>query len=178
MVKLALDYKAHSINFVLIDAIGRAMEAHDYLFSSTEKKLITSTIKGISYKYEKQINIAYLDPSIPNYSDLYLSDSKDKIYCTAGTTRIYIRSDGCVFPCAYALGSNDFCGGNIRNENIEDIWLNNIWGTFRGLISLDDLPHCRLCKYSRVCTLKICRLRSYVINEDLYGVPPNCYKYA
>lgn len=177
MVKLALHYEAHSISFVLIDPIGRGKGAHGYLLSHEERNFIISKVKKISDRYKKEIPIGYLDPSIPSYSDLYMSELEDKIYCTAGTTRIAIRSDGCVFPCVYAFGNDDFCGGNINNENIEDIWFKNTWETFRGAISLYDLPHCRSCEYNKVCTLKLCRLRAYAISGDLYGVPPNCYRY-
>lgn len=178
MVRLALRYGAHSISFLFIDPIGRAQDAHEYLLSHEEKQLLAAGIEEVSSKYENEIPVSYLDPSIPAYADLNVSALGDTICCTAGTTRIAVRSDGCVFPCVYAFVDDAFCGGNVKNLSIEDIWFSDAWEIFRGAISLSDLPLCRSCDYSNKCTLKLCRLRGYSINGDLFGVPVGCYKYT
>jgi radical SAM protein with 4Fe4S-binding SPASM domain len=124
------------------------------------------------------IAINYLDPATPKYSDLYVSGVNDKIFCTATTTRLAIRSDGQVFPCVYAFEKGSFCAGNATKESIEQIWLKDDWKIFRGGISVNDLSDCKSCKYKKACSLKLCRLRALAVNGDLFGIPPNCYKFV
>lgn len=174
IVKIGIELGARSVGFILIDPIGRAKYAKDYLLTNKDIVIVSSQVKVLQERYNEKLQVEYLDPSIPNYKDLDISKEYDLIYCTAGTTRMAIRSDGAVFPCVYAFHDDKFLIGNIISETAKEIWAKPKWMTFRGMIRLKDLHICRRCELSRACTLKICRLRAYYQTQDLFAPPSNC----
>ena len=174
LVEIAIRLGAKSINFILLDPLGRAKHQNDLLLGPSEISNISNAAKRLASAYGDSIYVGYLDPSIPEYKDLDITKGNSKIFCTAGTTRIAIRSDGIVFPCVYAFHDNKFAMGSARLQNIEDIWISESWKLFRGSIELQNLNECKNCSLSEACTLKICRLRAYFNEGDFFGKPPGC----
>ena len=64
-----------------------------------------------TYKGERHINYISSNES-----------TKDTWCCTAGRSRITIGSNGDVYPCAHL--KNNFCMGNMINDDIEALWNN------------------------------------------------------
>lgn len=176
LVEIAIELGAKSINFILLDPLGRAKHQNDLLLEPSEISNISHAAKRLTSAYGDSIYVGYLDPSIPEYKDLDTTKGNSKIFCTAGTTRIAIRSDGIVFPCVYAFHDDKFAMGSTRLQNIEDIWISESWKLFRGSIELQNLNECKNCSLSEACTLKICRLRAYYNEGDFFGKPPGCQK--
>lgn len=176
LVEFAVELDARSISFILLDPIGRARYQKDLLLEPEDISSISYTVKRLADVFAKSIYVGYLDPSTPNYKDLNPKTKNSKIFCTAGTTRIAIRSDGGVFPCVYAFHDDRFAMGSTKLQPIEDIWLSESWELFRGSVELRHLNACKSCSLSEVCTLKICRLRAYYSEGDFFGRPPGCQK--
>ncbi len=176
LVETAIELGAKSINFILLDPLGRAKHQDDLLLGPSEIINISHTAKQLTSEYGDSIYVGYLDPSVPEYKDLDTTEGNSKIFCTAGTTRMAIRSDGIVFPCVYAFHDDKFAMGSARLQNIEDIWISESWKLFRGSIELQNLNECKSCSLSSTCTLKICRLRAYYNDGNFFGKPPGCQK--
>lgn len=70
--------------------------------------------------------------------------------CGAGSSVISIAADGNVYPCA-GLHEEEFSAGNIRNQNIEEIWKKS--DVLRKLRSLSvlDIAKCRTCELKFIC---------------------------
>lgn len=175
LVEIAIRLGAKSINFILIDPLGRAKYQNDLLIERSDISNISHAVKRLADVYGDSIYVGYLDPSTPTYKDMD-TKSNSKIFCTAGTTRVAIRSDGIVFPCVYAFHDNRFAMGSTRLQPIEDIWLSDRWKLFRGSTELHHLVACNSCSFLEACTLKICRLRAYYSKGDFFGQPPGCYE--
>lgn len=176
LVETAIGLGAQSINFILLDPLGRAKDQNDLLLKPYDIVDIGHTVKSLASEHAHNIFVGYLDPSVPNYRDIDTTKSNSHIFCTAGTTRIAIRSDGVIFPCVYAFHDSKYEMGSTRLQAVEDIWVSNTWALFRGSIGLEDLGACKNCSLSEHCALKICRLRAYYDNGDFFGQPPGCHK--
>ncbi|MGD2086062.1 MAG: radical SAM protein [Candidatus Aminicenantes bacterium] len=176
LVEYAIELGAKSVNFILLDPLGRAKLHNHLLLDTNDKNNIEITVKQLYDVYSNDIKIGYFDPSVPNYKDLNAVNGSKKIYCTAGTTRMAIRSDGFIFPCVYAFHDNRFAMGTVLSQTIEDIWLSEKWKPFRGGISLNQLNECKSCSMVEFCTLKVCRLRGYYSTGNMFGPPPGCPK--
>jgi radical SAM protein with 4Fe4S-binding SPASM domain len=177
LIEWSIQKKANSINFILIDPMGRAAKHKNLLLDKIDVESIVDMINSAKKKYKHCIEIGFLDPSKPQYQFFDIDDKGDElIYCTAGTARIAVRSDGNVFPCTYGFEDDFFCIGNIRNDNIFSLWRKENLNLFRGDITLSQLPICANCEIADNCTLKVCRLRAYYKHGDFFGVPPGCYQ--
>jgi len=181
MVDLAVRTGATSINFVLIEPVGRAKSAPQYLLRQGDEETVAVTVRKLKEEYEQEISIGFLDPALPRYSEVQMPslDSED-IWCAAGITRAAVRSDGKVFPCVYAFRGDPFCMGSLANgssakQSFEEIWLNDRWSLFRGGVTLRELHACQSCELKQICSLKVCRLKAWDATGDFYGVPPSCY---
>lgn len=170
---MACKLSAKSANFILLDPIGRAKDAYELRLDRVDIAKISKKINYCKDIYTN-INIGYLDPANPRLNLPRSREAFTKISCSAGTTRLAIRSDGSVFPCVYAFHDDKFKMGSIISEIISDIWQNPIWKIFRGDIELQDLPRCRSCEMSENCDLIFCRLRAYYSTGDFFGSPYNC----
>lgn len=174
LIKLSIQYGARSANFILLDPIGRGKNLNGLLLDNTDIEFISKEISCCESMYGENIQIGYLDPSFPKYRDLVTLENSEKIFCTAGTTRLSVRSDGSVFPCVYAFHDDKFKMGSLKSSTLEAIWTSPDWILFRGGVSMHDLPQCNVCKLSEKCSLKNCRLRAYYVSNDFFGVPPGC----
>jgi len=124
--------------------------------------------------WEGRLLIQYLNQAMPDFGP---GREDDVIACTAGTTRLAVRSDGRVFPCVYAFHCNDFIIGDITRKSIRDIWERGEWSLFRGGTRLTEIEECGECAFSRECSAKMCRLRGFYNTGNFYSRPAICPKY-
>jgi len=178
LVCFVIQNKVSSINFILLDKIGRAKNNQDLHFSVEDRNLAINTITNMQQKYKNDIVIAYIDPINPQYN--YLSkkvlNNNSKIYCSAATNRIAVSADGNVYPCVYGYDLKERKGGNITDKTISEIWQTEKWDIFRGKVTFKELNQCQSCLLANSCTLVICRLKAQVYSNDFYGIPYSCPK--
>ncbi len=175
IIEYSIKFNASSISFIILDPIGRAKSHRELFLDSPSISQIIEEISKYAKEYINEIFVDYLDPMTPNYnsSNINVADL-DSIYCSAGTTRIAIRSDGVVFPCVYGFIDNEYAIDSIKSKSIKEIWFSDKWDRFRGTTKIINLHSCYACSYFSTCTLKVCRLKSYYSTNDFYGKPPNC----
>lgn len=93
--------------------------------------------------------------------------------CSAAHTSCTITAGGWVIPCAELF---DFCGGNIKDKDILDIWRHSEnFKQIRDLsaIPLSQVPHCQHCPYNIFCNAG-CRADAFTIYGDLLAPDPLC----
>jgi len=86
--------------------------------------------------------------------------------CGAASTCCVITPNGNVIPCE---GLSDFVGGNIREQDLLDIWNDSVeLKKIRDLsrISLDQVLYCKDCQYNVICDGG-CRALAYIKHNDL-----------
>lgn len=176
IVKVAIKLKAKSVGFIILDPIGRAKYQTKLILASQDIVEITENAKKLVEEYGSKIFIDFLDPADSSYRDVDSTKVNSMIFCSAGTSRLAIRSDGAVFPCVYAFHDNKFLIDSAKTQTILDIWLSENWNSFRGAVNLNHLHECKACSFLESCSLKICRLRPYYSNGDFFGKPQNCKK--
>jgi radical SAM protein with 4Fe4S-binding SPASM domain len=102
-----------------------------------------------------------------------LKNTKKLKPCSAGHSTCNITSAGWVIPCSEFF---DFKGGNIREQDILDIWMNSQnFERIRRLsdISIDQIPYCKNCDYNIFCNSG-CRADAYAVYGDLLAPDPFC----
>lgn len=170
---LAGELGAVSIGFIIIDPLGRAGRHPELLLEEADIACIKETVANLQTKTGPRIE--FLDiPSVELDRRLLHRPDGERIYCTAGTSRLAVRSDGAVFPCVYAFGDEAFRQGSLRDQRLSEIWAASSWKLFRGGITLDQLTTCGQCGLRGNCALKNCRLRAHYAHGDFYGKPPRC----
>jgi radical SAM protein with 4Fe4S-binding SPASM domain len=100
-------------------------------------------------------------------------DRKKLKPCSAGHSSCNITSGGWVIPCSELF---DFKGGNIREQDILDIWRNS--EVFKGIrdlsdICTDQIPSCKNCNYNVLCNGG-CRADAYAVFGDILAPDPFC----
>jgi len=116
---------------------------------------------GFYYHLPETYNYYLKNPE--NFKMKHLKDG-----CSAASTSCTITPTGDVIPCE---GFPTFIGGNIRNQNLLDIWTNSPkFQIIRDLakFSMDQVPKCKDCKYIYLCDAG-CRANAYLIYNDLLG---------
>lgn len=103
----------------------------------------------------------YFQKNPQNFEMKHLKDG-----CGAAATSCVISATGDVLPCE---GLADFAGGNIRKQDLLDIW--NDSENFQkirelGKLSMDQVPACKDCRYIFLCDGG-CRATAYLIYKDL-----------
>jgi AdoMet-dependent heme synthase len=93
--------------------------------------------------------------------------------CSAGHSSCNITPGGWVIPCSEL---SDFKGGNVREQDILDIWKNS--GKFREIrelseISTAEIDYCRNCQFNIFCSAG-CRADAYLIYGNLLSPDPFC----
>jgi radical SAM protein with 4Fe4S-binding SPASM domain len=92
--------------------------------------------------------------------------------CSAARSFMYISAEGKVFPCPL-LSSPEMCAGDVRKDNLSDIWENaKIFKTFRE-IDINNIPGCKDC--NNKC-LYWCRGVVYSLTGDLNSSAPYCLR--
>lgn len=99
--------------------------------------------------------------------------TRNRPFCQAGKTELCISADGKIYPCEPARGTS-FVAGNVRRENIKDIWIKSrILNWFRQLKLEDIQGNCKECFYGARCGGG-CRLTAYAHRGNLYDPDPIC----
>jgi Fe-coproporphyrin III synthase len=174
LIKLSIRLNAKSIGFITLEPAGRAKDRYDLILTNSDLNYAEKEIKKYKAKYDGEIDIVYIKLSDENFNEAlpaHHDQESDNIFCTGGTSKISIRSDGSVFPCALAFDVDEFKMGSLISQNLLEIWRSPKWRSFRGAIHLKDLSQCNKCETSKSCTLKFCRLRAYYNSGDLLGTP-------
>lgn len=176
LVRVGIGVGARSVNFVLVDEVGRAARARELWLAPDEAALVVARARELGARHRAATRVSYLNSLDParQYRDLRPPGPSDPVYCTAGTTRIAIRWDGAVHPCVYSFSDDEFVAGRAPASSIADIWASPRWRLFRGSISLGDLRECAPCPEAAACTLKLCRLRARYARGDVLAAPPGC----
>lgn len=91
------------------------------------------------------------------------------IGCHAGIQYFSLRPDGDIYPCPFLKVK----AGNIRNQNLTDIWYNSkVLNELRDRNSLKG--KCGECEYRETCGG--CRGRAYTCTSDYLATDPICLK--
>lgn len=93
--------------------------------------------------------------------------------CTAGHSTCCITSSGWMLPCTELF---DFRGGNIRENDIVDIWQGaEKFETIRRLsnVTTDQIQYCSDCNYKVFCSAG-CRADAYAVYGDIMAPDPYC----
>lgn len=170
-IKFAIKLEIQHLGFLMIDPLGQALCNNNLLLASKEMDTITENIKKLKLMYKDQLKIEYTDPM-----SLQVGENRSNtIFCSAGTNRIALDSNGILYPCVMAFGEEELKVGDLKTENLLDLWISNKdWNVFRGGIKINDLQECYNCHLKEKCSLKNCRLKSYKTNKNLYNKPIGC----
>ena len=117
-------------------------------------------------KYKKNLNISYqFDKSC---SDKSVFPNRF-INCEAGTTQIFIDSNGDVYPCA---GWQRMVVGNINKQSLKDIWTNSESLKEIRSITQRDFAQCVDCEALKYCSR--CLVRNYNEGDgDMKAINPH-----
>jgi len=193
---IAAKYGTMAIDFHPSYYMGRAIKNYVRSLLLTPQELIeiNDVIWECQLHYEEKMNINFSLPDLP--PNAFLSDNiqrrhalltlkeqcldKSQLFrCSAGTSQMYISSDGTVYPCPNFEGMFPFAMGNVKSESSREIWLNkDKWKFFRGGWQYSDLPICKFCRYNLSCKLaQCCRALPAAAFDDPYGPSPVCCIY-
>ncbi len=161
----------YMLQFNFIDAIGRGASANKWTLSPVEKQEVYRIFDEIKNNYNGSMKLFINNP----YDLLKAGDhEKRSVICKAGVYSMTIDADGDMYPCVIGAQIRKKRIGNVIENSILELWRSNKeWGVFRGDITLDDLKVCSKCKYSSLCTMKKCRMRS-ILSGDVAGEPYKC----
>lgn len=95
-------------------------------------------------------------------------------YCGIGTNRaIYVRADGSIYPCPDTALPR-FCLGNVRKEQLHDIWENSPLLRELRQLDVDTMnPICAKCDVRYFCGGN-CRGENYQVTKKLQSPHFNC----
>ncbi len=164
--------EALSVNFV--EPEGRAALNKNLILSYKEESDMRKKITEICEKYSDKIMIDF--SSFSEKSQISGFGDGNKIFCSAGTKRLAISSDGSVYPCLYAFNIDALKVGDLKKESLMDIWTahTDIWKQIRGGINISDIETCKSCHLNTCCALRNCRIKYYHKNNNLLSKPDNC----
>ena len=123
---------------------------------------------GLGFYYHLSESYEYFKKNPQNYEMKHLKDG-----CGAACTSCVVTAAGDVIPCE---GLSDFMGGNIREQDLSDIWNNAApFERIRDLskIPMDRVPFCKECKYIYLCDGG-CRATAYLVYNDLLAPGISC----
>jgi SynChlorMet cassette radical SAM/SPASM protein ScmE len=122
----------------------------------------------MGFHYHLPQSYQYYQKNPGNYEIKHLKDG-----CGAASTSCTITSTGNVIPCE---GLSTFLGGNIREQDLADIWNNSEnFKIIRDLakVSMDQNPYCKDCKYIYLCDGG-CRATAHLVYGDLLAPCITC----
>ncbi|MCM1614951.1 radical SAM/SPASM domain-containing protein [Phocaeicola massiliensis] len=162
-----------NLSIGIIEPTGRAAINRELLLNKEEEKDAYNLIKAMDQKYAGKISLNFPNLSfIENASD-YGNDNY--VFCSAGTKRIAISSDGILYPCIYAFNFKNLAIGNLKKDTIYDLWIkDDLWQKYRGGITISQIKTCCTCQHRNACALRNCRLNNYTPENGLYAKPKNC----
>lgn len=151
-----------------------------------ERLQVFMSMTKLKKKYKDVIEIKYVDPFFPIVA-YYLnkkikipfkavqSKNIDPVNCVAGLDKMFINSEGEVYPCLmYDKMKRDYCG-NILEQNLMELWKSNGMNFVRRPI-YESMLKCAACDYNRVCVGKIksCRRAIEIVTNNYMGLFPAC----
>jgi radical SAM protein with 4Fe4S-binding SPASM domain len=97
-----------------------------------------------------------------------------EVFCEAGITDLCVLSNGDVYPCTPATGT-EFVLGNVQETSLEDIWETSpMLQWFRtDAREAGKKEPCRSCPYSDVCSGG-CRVSALALSHDKTAPDPRC----
>lgn len=108
-------------------------------------------------------------------ADAILAEDSSIVGCTAGNSSFYITPDGRITPCPFL---RDFTAGNIKKEQLNEIWENSpVFDIFRKIRRGDLKGKCSDCKFLGVLCYGGCRAAAYAQTGDLYAEDPLCWQH-
>lgn len=172
LVLFAYGLGVKGITFAFMDLLGRAKDNKWLELSPEETEEAIVMFSELKKDLRHLINIDFSDLSSPNS---ITNVTTDCIYCSAGTIRIAVSSDGMVYPCVHAFGHEELIVGNLKEQSLQEIWNDEErWRLFRGEIKLEEIDTCNKCSLRNECSQKNCRLKSYHDSKSLYAKPVSC----
>lgn len=153
----------------LLSPSGRGKNIEDNTLSPMEVKDFIIKISTFKEKYGLQIGVdipyaVMLSNGTNNLSQFVYGN------CAAGHTQIMIFPDGSISPC-FAMRMS--CG-NVLNDDISDIWLNNvIFNQFRDKSLLQG--KCKNCEFLHRCGGG-CRAVPFIKENNFLGEDSVCWK--
>jgi radical SAM protein with 4Fe4S-binding SPASM domain len=174
IVALAVSCGASRISFLDLKRLGRMRNNEEWMPSQKEYQVAMAHIM-MAKTMNKSIDVS-LDAflSCPVLREMILEAKRGYITCEAGRTRLSISSEGLVYPCNTVVGDSKWNMGNLRSENLTDVWNSKKWAFFRGAVKKSDLRNCRNCKDMKGCTDFYCRLLPYATTGDAFASSPKC----
>lgn len=152
----------------LLSPEGRGEKIKNYALEPLEVRNLLLLINTFKEKYNLEIGVeipySVMLPEIIKHKNIVAGN------CAAGITQIMIFPNGDISPC-FAMKIK--CG-NIRNDSISDIWINNeVFKAFRDKQLIGG--KCHTCEYLKQCGGG-CRAVPYIINGDYLGEDSVCWK--
>lgn len=173
LVRFLIGKGVKNLSINLVEPEGRATSNNFLLLSKSEEHQIRDKIIFLQSYYSDKISIDFPNLSYKENTDGY--SKEEKVFCAAGTKRVAISSDGCVYPCVYAFNLPFLKMGDLKKESLQSIWeKNEAWQLMRGGIRTSQIDSCNSCKLLNVCSMRNCRIKSYSKKMGLYAKPNNC----
>lgn len=171
IVELACHLHVKAIVFAFTDRIGRAMENLNLILTAEERKIVKDSFIILEQKYKDSIELRLMEVA----SSETFQFVPNQIFCSAGTVRAAISSEGKLYPCIYAFEHKELIIGDLTKEQLKDLWEDTKnWELYRGGIKLEQIAVCNNCKLNKKCALKNCRLRNYDKINGLLNKPIEC----
>ena len=173
LILFLINKGVHHLSINLVEPEGRAFSNDFLLLSPKEESLMRKKITQLQTNYSDRITIDFPNLSYKENIDGYSKD--EKVFCAAGTKRVAISSDGCVYPCVYAFNLPFLKIGDLKTETLQDIWeKESAWQLMRGGITISQIDTCNSCKLHSFCSMRNCRIKSYSQKLGLFAKPDNC----
>lgn len=97
-----------------------------------------------------------------------------KVGCTAGSTSLYITSEGKIAPCPFL---RQIVAGDVRESKIANVWGSSAFSIFRNMKRSDLKGKCHNCQYLGISCYGGCRAAALAHTGDLYAEDPTCWKH-
>ena len=107
------------------------------ILNQEQEHLLYKRIKELSEKYNKEISLDF--PNMSYKSNLNGVGNSNLIFCSAGTKRVAVSSDGRLYPCVYAIEHPELEIGDLKGHRLIDLWTNHSWDIFRGGIEQEKI---------------------------------------
>jgi len=145
-------------------------DTREFAFMMIEKKEEV----GDKIIINNEVIYPWLTGLTENSSSFEVADSS-RIGCTAGNSSLYITPDGKISPCPFL---REFTAGDIRKENLKEIWDNSsTFDIFRNITRSDLKGKCNNCEYLGLSCYGGCRAAAFAHTGDLYTEDPLCWKH-
>lgn len=173
LVCFLIDKGVKNLSINLVEPEGRASSNSYLILNSKEEQQMREKINCLQSRYADRIKINF--PNLSYRKNIDGFSKEEKVYCAAGTKRVAISSDGCVYPCVYAFNLPFLKMGDLKRESLQNIWKKETeWRLMRGGITTSQIYTCNSCKLQRWCSMRNCRIKFYSQKWGLYAKPDNC----